>query len=81
MPESIISQGFSLLIYGMGSVMLFLALLVVVTDTLSKLLARYFPEPLPAPAPAKPAAAAPPVDARTRVIIAAAIAKHRAGRR
>ena len=82
MHESLISQGLSLLIYGMGTVMAFLALLVLVTGLLSRLLARYFPEPVVAPAPKRAAPA--PVGAapspQIAAVITQAIAQHRARR-
>ena len=45
MQGSIVSQGTELMIYGMGTVVFFLALLVVVTTAMSRLVSRYFPEP------------------------------------
>lgn len=48
--NSIISEGLNLLILGMGFVFLFLALLVVSINVMSKLITRFStPEPIPAP--------------------------------
>lgn len=75
MQEEIISQGVDLMLFGMGTVFVFLTLLVVITGIMSNLVMRYFPEaekPL-VPVPAK----AGQVDARTVAIIKAAIDEHR----
>lgn len=42
-----IAQGWELLLYGMGTVVVFLALLVVTTTLMSSVISRYFPEPEP----------------------------------
>ncbi len=44
MQGTIIEQGLELMLYGMGTVVLFLALLVVATTAMSRLLTRYFPQ-------------------------------------
>ena len=49
MQNEIIGQGLELMLYGMGTVVLFLALLVIATVAMSRLVERYFPEPKPAP--------------------------------
>lgn len=81
MTESIMSQGVTLMLYGMGAVFVFLALLVAVTYVMSGVVVRLFPEapePIPAAkAPLANSASAPPVDAKTLQIIQAAIDKHR----
>ena len=41
--ESLISQGLSLMVFGMGFVFVFLTLLVVVTTCMSKLVRKYEP--------------------------------------
>lgn len=51
MQEEITAQGIELMLYGMGTVVLFLALLVVATTVMSRLLARYAPQPEPLTAP------------------------------
>ena len=44
MQGDIVAQGIELMLFGMGTVVLFLALLVVAIVTMSRLVARYFPE-------------------------------------
>lgn len=44
MQGDIVSQGVELMLFGMGTVVLFLALLVVMTTAMSRLVIRYFPE-------------------------------------
>lgn len=78
----LLSQGVELLIYGMGTVVLFLALLVFATRLMSGIVGRYFPEAEPesAAAPTIPVArstAAPDVVAA----ISAALHRHRGDRR
>jgi oxaloacetate decarboxylase gamma subunit len=83
MQESLLSQGLDLMVYGMGAVFVFLALLIVVTSAMSKLVAGFFPEaPIPVkatkPSSRKPAGAV--VDPQTIQVISAAIQQHRARR-
>lgn len=47
--ESLISQGLSLMVFGMGFVFVFLTLLVGVTSLMSKLVVKYAPEATPVP--------------------------------
>ena len=54
MQDTLIDQGFSLMLYGMGTVFVFLTILVVATGLMSKLVNKFAPEEA-APA-AKPAA-------------------------
>lgn len=81
MTESIMSQGLTLMVFGMGAVFVFLAVLVAVTYAMSGVMVRFFPEapePIPAAkAPLATSASAPPVDANTLKILQAAIDKHR----
>lgn len=82
MQESLLSQGLDLMVYGMGTVFVFLALLIVVTSAMSRLVVRFFPEaPTPVKA-AKPIARKPSgaVDPRTLQVISAAIQQHRSRR-
>ena len=72
-------EGVNLMLFGMGFVFLFLTTLVGVTSTMSKVITRYFPDPLPAaPAPraAAPAATASD-DTELVAAITAAIRMHR----
>lgn len=79
MQESLIAQGVDLMFYGMGTVIVFLALLVVITTAMSVLVNRFFPEPEPPtsqfrrPVPATPAR----VDDRVVNVIREAIQQHR----
>jgi oxaloacetate decarboxylase gamma subunit len=82
MQESLLSQGLDLMVYGMGSVFVFLALLILVTTVISKLVVRFFPE-TPAPVKAMKSTIRKPADAvdpRTLQVIRAAIQQHRARR-
>lgn len=45
--ESLISQGLSLMVFGMGFVFVFLTLLVGVTTLMSKLVMKFEPEAVP----------------------------------
>lgn len=62
------------MLYGMGTVIVFLTLLVVATIAMSRLVSRYFPErppqPLSRPVPAGQ-------DPQLLAVIAAAIHRHR----
>lgn len=80
MQPGIVEQGLELMLYGMGTVLVFLSLLVVATAAMSRLVERLFPEPDVAPArsplPPPPAAEDPNLPA----VIAAAIHRYRARR-
>jgi len=75
---SLLNQGFSLLIYGIGVVFTFLTLLVILTTLMSKFLSKFFPEPVAEPAAPRrqPAAAAQP-DAQLITAISMAVHKYR----
>ena len=77
MTGNIISQGLELMLFGMGTVLVFLTLLVIVTSVMSALLNRFAPatEPGDADATLPPAA-----DATLLAVISAAIHKHRSRR-
>ena len=78
------ARGVELMLYGMGTVVLFLALLVIATSTMSRLLSRYLPEAEPAPAaPSLPGVrtATPEQEAQLVAVITAAIRQHRARRK
>jgi oxaloacetate decarboxylase gamma subunit len=81
MNDELMAQGVELMLYGMGTVVVFLALLVLVTTFMSQLVNRYFPEPEPVvpAATARPSpAGAGTVDGRVIAVITAAIQQHRA---
>ncbi|UTA49322.1 OadG family protein [Simiduia sp. 21SJ11W-1] len=75
MQQEIVQQGIDLMVFGMGTVFVFLTILVVVTVTMSGVMSRFFPEAEPPVAP--PAAPANRVDDRTLAIIKSAIEQHR----
>lgn len=78
MQQDIVAQGVELMLFGMGTVVIFLALLVVATTAMSAFVGRYFPEPQPAPTAAdKPAATGASPDAEVVAAISAAIHQHR----
>jgi oxaloacetate decarboxylase gamma subunit len=81
MQGDIVAQGIELMLYGMGTVVLFLALLVLATTGMSGLITRYFPQPELPPVSARERAAgkavAPELDPGVVAVITAAIHKHR----
>ena len=79
MQGDIVAQGVELMLYGMGTVVLFLALLVVAMTLMSRLMTRFFPEAAPVEArPALRQAAAPGgTDPQLVAVISAAIKQHR----
>ncbi len=84
MQEGIVAQGVELMLYGMGTVVLFLGLLVLATTGMSRLLSRYFPEAPPAPVPTGAravVASAPGPDPDVVAAISAALHLHRSRRR
>ncbi len=85
MQESLLSQGFALLISGMGVVFVFLTLLVFCTRFMSFLVARYFPEPEEIIESSAPTAGSTAinntVDKQVIAVIQAAISEHRSKRR
>ena len=80
MDNSLIDQGFDLMLFGMGTVFVFLTLLIFATTAMSKAILRWFPEKIvEAPAPRKRPAAVTGsgVAPATLKILQAAIDKHR----
>ena len=78
MTESLLNQGFSLLIYGVSVVFVFLTLLVILTAIMSKTVLKFFPEPVAEPtASKKPQASASQSDAQVITAISAAVHKYR----
>lgn len=78
MQDSLMSQGVDLMVTGMGTVLIFLAVLVVLTTIMSRVMSRYFPEPvIEAPVRAKVATSSQPVDPTTLKVLQQAISKHR----
>lgn len=79
MQQSLMQQGFDLLIYGMGTVFVFLTVLVFVTMAMSSIMRRFFPEEEIAVAVAEPASAS--VSPNLTAVIKAAVEQHRNKRR
>ncbi len=77
MQEDIIAQGLELMLYGMGTVVVFLALLVLATTGMSRAITRYFPEPVAASVKPRARTAAEPGDAELVAVISAAVQQHR----
>ncbi|MBQ0744383.1 MAG: OadG family protein [Pseudomonas sp.] len=76
--SNLIMTGLELMVLGMGSVFVFLILLVVVTTGMSRVLTRYFPEAAPVPrAPPRRAKAPATIDSELIAAIGAAIKQHR----
>lgn len=74
MTSPLLQQGLELMIYGMGTVFLFLTLLVAVTALMSALVSRFLPDK---PESLAVSASSPVVDERTLAIIQQAIDQHR----
>ena len=79
--SEMLTEGVELMVLGMGSVFAFLIALVFVTNIMSSVLTRFFPEALPSPKPApKRAAASASIEPELIAVIGAAIKQHRARR-
>ncbi len=76
MQGDIVSQGGELMLYGMGTVVVFLALLVVATTTMSRMIGHFFPDP--ESSPERPQGRDKTVDDPHLIaVISAAIHRHR----
>ncbi|WP_041523848.1 OadG family protein [Gilvimarinus agarilyticus] len=80
MQDTLMQQGMDLMIYGMGTVLVFLTLLVIATLIMSRFVMRFFPDPVVAEPsrPAPQAARDAGVDPQVRSAIEKAIKLHRA---
>ena len=79
MQANLLSEGLELMLFGMGTVFVFLAVLVVVTSLMSFIVQRFFPdapEPTLAPTP-RPTNAAASNDEQLLAVITAAVHKFR----
>mgnify|MGYP005863066721 CR=1 FL=1 len=87
MADKLMQQGTDLMLFGMGSVLVFLTMLVIAMVAMSALVRRWFaePEPVPtknrAPGAGQNARPASRVSDKKLAIIKAAIEQHRARRR
>ena len=81
MQSDIVAQGIQLMLYGMGTVVVFLSLLILATNAMSAVITRFFPQPeLPVVTARerRPAtAAAAELDPGVVAVISAAIHQHR----
>ena len=76
--EVLIEQGLDLMLYGMGTVFVFLTLLVIITASMSAVVLRWLPDDeKDVTSPREDSN----VDARIVAIIEAALAKHRCRRK
>lgn len=79
MQDSLIQQGIDLMIFGMGTVFVFLAVLVVATSLMSWLVQCFDKQPPPTPAGSSVAATGAD-DKQLVAVITAAIKQHRSRR-
>ena len=78
MQESLWAQGIDLMLFGMGTVFVFLTLLVIVTMIMSAIVSKYLAEDPDAELASVPNAnSAAPVSKTTLAVIQAAIQAHR----
>lgn len=75
--ENLLNQGFELAIFGMGTVFVFLALLVVATKTMSSLILRFEPKMVLNPAGTVTQSLSDVDQERLVAVISAAISQHR----
>jgi oxaloacetate decarboxylase gamma subunit len=78
--ESLVSEGLSLMVFGMGFVFVFLTLLVGMTKLMSKLVMKYEPAPVAAPTRVKRKTTAPVAQSNNDELVAvitAAVHKYR----
>lgn len=75
--DNLISDGLSLMLYGMGFVFVFLTLLVFATNLMSKLVTKYLPEPIPVPKVKPAIKAATSNNDEILAVITAAVHAHR----
>ncbi|KAA0874692.1 OadG family protein [Nitrincola tapanii] len=80
--DDLIAEGLSLMVFGMGFVIVFLTLLVFVTSLMSRLVMRFEPAPVAKPAVTRSPSAAQPAqnDAELVAVMTAAIRKFRSDR-
>lgn len=79
--DNLVSQGFELALFGMGTVFIFLALLIFATKTMSALVLRYEPVVSASPADTVAQVASSPDRSHVVAVISAAIAQHRSNKK
>jgi oxaloacetate decarboxylase gamma subunit len=77
MQETLLQQGIELMIYGMGTVFTFLAVLVLVTLLQSMIVSRFFPEAIIAAKPITQAPVASNNNEQLIAVISAAVHQYR----
>jgi len=79
MKDTLIEQGLNLMLFGMGTVFIFLTILIFATGAMSSVINRFFPEKAAVtPSKKKPVGqAATSIPPSTLKILQAAIDKHR----
>lgn len=78
MQSTLFGQALDLLVFGMGTVFVFLALLVLAINLMSRFMETYFPDAIVPEAPLnKPKPGGDAVDTTTLAVIQAAIRQHR----
>ena len=79
--SELLMEGVELMVLGVGTVFVFLVLLVGLINLMSALINRFFPEAAPAAKPKRMAtAAAQSIDPELLAVIGAAVSQHRARR-
>ncbi|KJH82569.1 MULTISPECIES: OadG family protein [Pseudomonadaceae] len=79
-PSELLLEGVELMLFGLGSVFIFLVLLIVCIRLMSLLISRFDSAPTTQPASIKSAAVTAEMDADLLAAIQAAIHQHRARR-
>lgn len=79
--DNLISQGFELALFGMGTVFVFLCVLIFATKAMSTLVLRYEPTVSVSSADTAAQDASAPDPSRLVAIISAAIAQHRSSKK
>jgi oxaloacetate decarboxylase gamma subunit len=70
--NELMSTGFEIMLVGMGSVFLFLAMLIVAVNIMAATIQRYFPEP-----PPESVNTTPTIDPHIIAAVSAAVHQHR----
>lgn len=79
-PSELLLEGVELMLFGLGSVFVFLVLLIVCIRLMSSVIGRFESAPTAQPASAQSVSAMPETDADILAAIQAAIHQHRARR-